>query len=133
MKNGDEQKSAKLHESCLKLRVTGKSYTEIGAALGVSRQAAHYHVHTELKKIAEESKGIAENYRDIELERLDRLFEIIWECAKTGDQSAMNQAHKNIEIRCKLLGINSPTEFNIKTSDPGSILIRMQKNGTATD
>ena len=133
MKKGQDQRSAETHEKCLKLRLTGMSYSDIGRVCGVSKQAAHQHVHQELKKIAAQSKELAENYRDIEIERLDRIFEEIWKKVEEGDIQAMNQAHKNIEIRCKLLGLNSPTEFNIKTNDPESILIRMQRNATATD
>lgn len=116
------------------LRIAGKTYQEIGDALGISRQAAFAHVHKELKAIREENKQLAEHYRDIELNRLDRLFDIIMGSLSREENPAMlAQAHKNIELRCKLLGVNAPQELTIHGDDPESILLRMNKGDVKTD
>ena len=112
---------------CFRMRIAGKTYQEIGEALGMSRQGAFKHVHKELKAIQAENKELAEHYRDIELNRLDMLFDHIVVAIDGGDNSVLAQAHKNIELRCKLLGVNAPQELTVHGDDPESILLRMSK------
>ena len=134
MARGQDAKGGKNRRESFKLRIAGKTYQEIGDALGISRQAAFVHVHKELKAIQEENKQLAEHYRDIELNRLDRLFDIIMDSLSREENPAMlAQAHKNIELRCKLLGVNAPQELTIHGDDPESILMRMNKDNVKAD
>jgi len=134
MNKAQEARGGVNRRESFRLRIAGKSYTEIGEALGITRQAAFYHVHKELKAIQEENKQLAEHYRDIELNRLDRLFDIIMGSLSREENPAMlAQAHKNIELRCKLLGVNAPQELTIHGDDPESILMRMNKDNVKTD
>ena len=134
MNKAQEARGGVNRRESFKLRIAGKSYTEIGNALGISRQAAFAHVHKELKAIREENKQLAEHYRDIELNRLDTLFEIIMDSLTEDKNPAMlAQAHRNIELRCKLLGVNAPQELTIHGDDPESILLRMNKGDAKAD
>ena len=115
---------------CFKMRIAGKTYQEIGDAMGMTRQGAFKHVHKELKAIREENKQLAEHYRDIELSRLDRLFDIIMASLEQEENPAMlAQAHKNIELRCKLLGVNAPQEINLNNVTPEQVLKDFQAEG----
>lgn len=134
MNKSQEARGEVNRRESFRLRIAGKSYTEIGEVLGISRQAAFYHVHKELKAIREENKQLAEHYRDIELNRLDRLFDIIMRSLDGDDNPSMlAQAHKNIELRCKLLGVNAPQELTIHGDDPESIMLRMSKGNEKAD
>lgn len=133
MENKPDAKGVSNREKCFRLRIEGKTYREIGEALGMSRTGAFKHVHYELKRIQKETKELAEHYRDIELARLDALFDIIFKKAQN-NPAMLAQAHRNIELRCKLLGINAPAELTIRGDDPESILLRMSgKDEAATD
>ena len=115
---------------CFQMRISGKTYQQIGDALGMTRQGAFDHVHKELKAIREENKQLAEHYRDIELSRLDKLFDIIMASLEQEENPAMlAQAHKNIELRCKLLGVNAPQEINLNNVTPEQVLKDFQAEG----
>lgn len=133
-KRGQDAMGSENRMRSFQLRIAGKTYQQIGDTLGISRQAAFTHVHKELKAIRAENKQLAEHYRDIELNRLDRLFEIITGSLERDENPAMlAQAHKNIELRCKLLGVNAPQELTIHGDDPESILLRMNRGERKAD
>jgi orotate phosphoribosyltransferase-like protein len=129
MARGQEAQGEDNRKRSFQLRIAGKTYQAIGDELGISRQAAFMHVHKELKAIQAENKQLAEHYRDIELNRLDRLFEIIVanlaQNVGAENPAMLAQAHKNIELRCKLLGVNAPQEINIHAVTPEDILLDM--------
>jgi hypothetical protein len=58
-------------EKCVKLRAIGASYSMIGAQLGISAQRAHRCVTEALNAQAARQSSTTEQYRDVELERLD--------------------------------------------------------------
>lgn len=117
-----------------RLRISGKTYAQIGEVLGISRQAVCEHVNNELKAIRAETKQLAEHYRDIELSRLEMIFDVITAAIDTGDLTVLPHAHKNIELRCKLLGVNAPQEITLHGDQPEAILNRMnKKDDSATD
>lgn len=71
------------------LRVRGKTYREIGAALGVSGKTAHQDCHAVLDRIKAETDDKAEHHREVSLARLDRLTGLLMPVAETLDIDAL--------------------------------------------
>lgn len=65
--------AAERHVRAFELRKAGASYRAIGADLGVSGKTAHEDVRRVLAELAEATNDSAEEYRTMELERLDHL------------------------------------------------------------
>lgn len=75
----------------LELRKAGFTYRKIGERLGVSAQLARNDVQTALE---EDGAGKPEALTDIELERLDNLYQVAYKQALKGDLKAMEIALK---------------------------------------
>ena len=75
----------------LELRKAGFTYRKIGERLGVSAQLARNDVQTALE---EDGAGKPEALTDIELERLDNLYQVAYKQALKGDLKAMEVALK---------------------------------------
>jgi DNA-binding CsgD family transcriptional regulator len=125
-------------QRCMELRLAGKTPAQIGAELGISPQAAAKHIRETLKETAELTKANAEEYRDLEVQRLDRLIEkaeailarfhivvsqgkIIRMLDKDGvdtplrddgpELAAIARLQSLSESRRKLLGLDAPTKL----------------------
>lgn len=107
-------------------RLAGKTYDEIGASLGVTKQAAWSTVQ---KALAETLREPADRLREVEVARLDRLTVALWpmalgEPATEGGAapSPLDQARAVLRLvqisdrRAKLLGLDAPVE--IKVTEP---------------
>ena len=98
----------------LKMRAAGHSYEEIRARLGYrTRSGAYASVMAGLHK---ERVEPADETRVLELERLDRLLNAIWDKATGGDLEAVDRALKIMERRAKFMGLDAPTK--IAPTDP---------------
>lgn len=107
----DRLRGAALRRQCVALRATGLSYEAIGERVGCSRQNAWKHVTAAFDDIRTKTAENAVILRDLELERLDRMLEGVWEAATTGDVSAVDRALRISERRAKLLGLDAPAKF----------------------
>ena len=90
----------------LELRLSGKSYRQIGAELGSNRQTAYEDVQFMLHEHCAET---AEEVRGQEVQRLDVLLLAHWENAKTGDLKAGEFVLKTMGQRARLLGLEQTT------------------------
>jgi hypothetical protein len=70
---GTRENAAERRVRAFELRKSGVSYRRIGDALGVSEAQAHRDVHGVLAELAAQEQASAEEYRALELERLDGL------------------------------------------------------------
>lgn len=86
----------------LQLRLAGATYAEIGDVLGISQGTAWKDIAREIRAIP---KAEAEEYRQLEINRLDRLQRAIWEEAASGDLKAVDRAVRIINQRSRLLGL----------------------------
>lgn len=104
----------------LELRLTGKAYREIAAAVGYgSAQAAWEAVKAELDRQAQEP---AAELRKVEVERLDKLFTVAYPMAlatlkdpKADQKLAMQAVDRCLRIqerRARLLGLDAPMIFD---------------------
>ena len=95
----------------LELRKDGKTFDEIAEAVGYnSRQAAHDAVKRALMAIIREP---AKELITLDLERLDKMWEIHFLNAQAGDVNALTACLKLMERRAKLLGLDSPEKVEV--------------------
>lgn len=90
------------------MRASGKSWWDIAEALGVSEgQAASLVAH----KISAAARLVDEGYKRhllaLEVERLDRLQETLWDRALGGELRAVDTILKIITTRAKILGLEN--------------------------
>lgn len=104
------------------LRKAGASYRAIGAALGVSEATAHRDIHAVLKRLAKQQEGHAEEYRQLELERLDALIASVWSQARGDkkknippDLAAMDRLMRLMQQRARLMGLELQAEDRKET------------------
>lgn len=88
----------------LELRAEGMTFDEIAKELGYSgRQGAHDAVIRSLKAILREP---AEHLITLDLERLDKIWQVHYLNAQSGDVQALAGCLKIMERRAKLLGLD---------------------------
>lgn len=102
------------------MRTQGLSYRAIADAWEkqtggkISYKTVHNDIVKELKAIAEQTKGEAEHYRQIELTRLDMAMSAISKLVASGDVNAVNAWVKISESRRKLLGLDAPVQLQVQ-------------------
>ena len=81
-----EQKRARTHEA-LDLRLKGKTYKEIGEGLGVATETARLWVKAALEEAARHTMDLALELRELEHQRLTRVFSKLEQQLETLDLS----------------------------------------------
>lgn len=114
--------AAQRRKDAVELRKAGATFEQIGAQLGITRQAAFRTVNVALAKVNAEIIAEADTMRSLELERLDKLWQTMYKQAVTGNQGAVDRCLKISERRAKLLGMDAP----IKQENSGDITIRVE-------
>lgn len=108
----------------VELRLAGKSYRQIAAAQGTSVGTAHNRVKAAMKATLQEP---CDEVRQMELERVDRLFAKMYEIAvEKGSARHAEIALRVMERRAKLIGLDAPErkEINVVTEDATEAAIR---------
>lgn len=105
--------AAERRVQALELRKQGRTFREIGAALGCTEQRAHYVVTQELQRLNRERSEQASEVVRLEMERLDALHHSYWQKAVGGDLDATNVLLKIAARRAKLLGLDAPANVNL--------------------
>ena len=93
----------------LDLRTRGYTYERIAEALGISTSGAADSVKRALQALKAETQEKAEEVRDLELRRLDRMLEIAQTAADQGELAAIDRVLRIQERRSKYLGLDAPT------------------------
>ena len=106
-----EQSRAK----ALALRIRGATYAQIGEQLKVTTTAAHRYVRDGLAELNKVKLENAEEYRELELAKLDR-FEAKLNSGDL-DLAAVGMLLKISERRCRLLGIDAPAKVEATGKD----------------
>jgi hypothetical protein len=94
----------------LELRKMGLSYRAIGTKLSVSHEQARQDVEAELESLSKEREGKLEQYRQLELERLDGIMKSLDNWVSAGNPQAVMAYLKAMERRAKLIGLDAPTK-----------------------
>jgi len=113
---GQEEIAAVKRLQAFELRRRGKPYREIAKTLDVSVATAHTYVQSVLDELHEQTKAHGKKYVEMELERLDRMYDAIAVKADEGDASAQEMALKILSRRSKYLGLDSPDQLNVTGS-----------------
>jgi hypothetical protein len=102
------------------LRTQGLSYRAIADAWQkqtgkkISQTTVQTDIVAELKKIAEQTRGEAEHYQQIELTRLDMAMSAIAKKVAGGDVMAVSVWVRISESRRKLLGLDAPVQLQVQ-------------------
>lgn len=87
----------------IELAMQGMPYDDIAAALGYANRGTAWRVVN--KALTERVDGAVEEYRQVELARLDALQVPLWGKAMAGDVRAVDSLLKIIDRRIRLLGL----------------------------
>ena len=119
----------------LDLRKSGATYRQIADAAikrfgaddlpnGYDARYAYQDVARELDKLKAVVGDLAEDVRELEIQRLDALLLALWPQASKGNQGAVDRVLRIMERRSKLLGLDAPTRQEFSGIDGGAIVIR---------
>ena len=103
--------AAEREGQALELRKAGKTFAEIGADLGITKEGARQAVYRALGDLAESNLEAAAALRALESERLDKLLAAVWPAATAGDLDAVDRALKIAARRARLCGLDAPTKI----------------------
>jgi len=127
MARGKPKEKAQILErqlEALSLRRRGLSYRAIGEKLGVSHEQARRDIDGELVRLARERDTNLEAERELELVRLDKIFDALDHWVNVGNPQVINAYLKAMERRAKLLGLDAPDKKELSGKDGGAIQIQ---------
>lgn len=75
------------------------------------KRLAHLDFMRELKRRQEESAETAEQLRDLQQMRLEKLMRGLWSAAVNGDEKAVDRALGIMKRQAKLFGLDEPERF----------------------
>ena len=105
-----EQKVDKTREAW-DLRLSGHSYREICAKLGISLETAHRWVNEWSEEYKLQTAESQQSARSDSIARLNDALKAINEKVRDGDTDAINTMLKIEAQRAKLLGLDAPTKI----------------------
>lgn len=107
--------TAERRKKAIALKLAGLDYQAIADQLGYAdRAAAWIDIDRALKKnLAEEAEQV-ELLRHVAVQQLNRLQAAVWPKAVKGDTRAAETALRVITQRCKLQGIEAPTQIALE-------------------
>ncbi len=105
--------AAERRTQAMALRVEGRTFAEIGKALGCSEQRAHAIVTEELARLNARRAEQAGELTRLECERLDKLTAVLWPAATAGNVDAIDRLLKIMARRARLLGLDAPTQTRL--------------------
>ena len=94
--------------TAIQRRIAGHTYAQIGAEFGVTAARAYAVVSEHLDACRKEATERAEELRQIELERLDKLLAVVGPMAEAGDLAAVDRLLRIQERRSAYLGLDAP-------------------------
>jgi hypothetical protein len=112
-------------ERALDLRIAGLRFRAIGVELGVSHVQAYKDVTAALGEIRAKTYEKAEQWREIELTRLDRWTQALAGKAEAGDHLAIRTLVLIQERRAKLIGLDAPRQIGISAGDGGPVVVQV--------
>lgn len=111
-KNAPEPEVLERENKIIELRRAGATWAVIAERVGYASASGAYNAY---QRIAERViRPNLEEYRDMELDRLDRLQMGVWAKALNGDSRAVDSVLRIIDRRTRILGLDAPKEVNLK-------------------
>lgn len=115
--NGTQINYAERRSQALALRIKRCSYSQIGKALGITKQAAHKLVTKELININEKLAEDRDKLITLELLKLDEAEFAIETQISKGEIPAVGMLMKIQQRRAMLLGLDAPTKMDHRIED----------------
>lgn len=106
--NAEEVDCETAEAEALQLRRAGMGYEKIAATQGVGVSTAHRRVRRAMDRLRAVVDERAGQVRELELDRLDAMLEVVLVKALAGDLGAVDRAIKISESRRKLAGVDAP-------------------------
>lgn len=95
----------------LQLRREGKTYQFISDTIDVPISKVHLDIGIMLRKeIEQQTKVQKKQIVQLELDRLDLLFDKAWAAIEGGNQASIDKAIKIMERRARYLGLDAPSK-----------------------
>lgn len=102
----------------LELRTQGATHAQIAEDLCVSEERARQLVLEALKEVAAHTQEVAAHWRDLELERLERVHQSLAAALVDAEPAVASKICAQIvrasESRRKLLGLDAPTKVQVE-------------------
>ena len=123
MKGQGKAAIAARHLEALRLRQRGLTYDAIAERIGYANSSVAYKaVMLELKR---QMKEPAEQVRELEIERLDRMLLALQPKIDAADTRAIDTALRLMERRARLLGLDAPQSIDV-TSKGDALITRIE-------
>lgn len=120
-KKSDKPDILKRQLQAVEMRKQGMSYRAIAERVGVSFQQVQRDVTEELKRLAALNLNAADELRQLELERLDRIIAGLDHWVQAGNAQAAMAILKAMDTRAKLLGLYAPEKIQAITWEDRAI------------
>lgn len=115
---GHRARAAQRRNAAIKLRIAGAPWDDIAQQLGYAGRAAAYtDVKDALRQALDELALNREEYRQMELDRIDRLTMALWTKAMAGDTKAVDSINRLRIQYARLLGLEAPIQHEVITID----------------
>lgn len=108
-----------VENQALELRKRGYNYRQVAKALSISVGTAHKYIQRAIDRIPAEN---AEQVRNLELERIDKMLTGVWERATKGDTKAILATVRLMERRARYLGLDAPEKHDVGVKAVGPAL-----------
>ena len=110
--------------------MAGHSYRDIGRMLNCNASTVCRDIHDEMASRAALTTAAAEDYRALDLERLDVAIQGLMPMARAGEPKSVMALMRTLERRAKLLGLDAPTKLAGPTGGPLELVqLYMPDNG----
>lgn len=120
---GEVEGTALKRSQAIQLRLSGLTYRRIAEAMNTDVGTAYRYVAEVMRETAQLAGETAAELRQVELDRIDRLWEITFAVAETGDLDAVEKCRRLSESRRKLLGLDAPTKLEHGGPGGGPVLV----------
>jgi hypothetical protein len=111
-------------QQALELRLAGHTYDVIAAQVGyVSRSSAYRAVGRAFQRIRAQADEIAEQLRQLEDARYDRMLRAIEAKVQQGDLAAIDRALRISKARRELWGLDAPVQIQTEVSPALAALV----------
>lgn len=97
----------------LKLRRQGLTIKTISEKLGISHSTVHRNIKSCLKDCIKHGEKDVKYFRELELNRLDGMLNVLKEKVSEGDVKAVSVSLKIAKRRAELLGLDAPVKTEI--------------------
>lgn len=110
----NKEQEQDLRNKAYELRLAGKTYRQIGMAMGIGHETARRWI---TQHLAEETLPLVEEVRKTEVDRMLRILDRLEARAEMGDDKAIALQLKVSERLCKMLGADMPTQVEVTKTE----------------